>query len=224
MNSNLVNDKPKNFRYLCLEFKGLEYQNLILKNILMEGLININEKFETVTIKNLINLISTEKYSEISSLEKYEFPHKNEIDHWHLTTYFKKKNQNTNYSKSFEEFKYNKEINVKVKALIIIPDKICLLYCVPECFIENAYGHITLLTKEVQPVYSNYVLEALFENDDYFKTFYQNFLINSDKNSSENNNRVQKINLNSNMFENEECYFFNYEDNKYNLIGNMKYK
>ena len=135
----------------------------------------------------------------------------------------KKKNQNVFNSKSLEEFKYNKEINVKVKALIIIPDKICLLYCKPECFIENTYGHITLFTKNVQPIFSNYVLEALFENEDYLKIFYENFLINSDKNSIENNNCLQKINLNSIICENEECYFFKYDDNKYNLIGNMKY-
>lgn len=231
MNSinNILGQK---FSYLSIDFEGVEYQEQILKQITLNALKEIDKKFnlkEESSTKELIDLLENNKINEIESELGFKFPHKNKSDHWHLTTFFKSK-QRTELSeeakKAVLEFEKNKIVAVKVLSFIYIPDKILILLCKPDCAFQNKYAHITLLIKNVSPVFSNVVLETVLESDEYFKKDYEGIisqLTSEDVSTDENSENVKHCLLNNLDFNKEECYMYVFEKQKIILNGKMKF-
>ena len=231
MNSinNILGQK---FSYLSIDFEGLDFQEQILKQITLEALKNIHEKFnlKESNTKEIIDLIENDKINDIELELGFKFPHKNKSDHWHLTTFFKSK-QRTELSeesrKALMEFEKNKIIPVRVLSFIYIPDKILILLCNPDCSVQNKYAHITLLVKNVNPYFSNVVLENIFENEDYLKKDYEAMISSLSKDDmdviDENSNYAKHCVLNNLDYIEEDCYVYFFDKKKFTLNGKMKY-
>lgn len=222
----------KKFNYISLDFIGEESQELILKKMALEGLSYIKNNFNNIssTTDKLIEYLSEEKYKMISTELNFTFPHQNQIDHWHMTLFFKKKgiyydNLAEDQKKIIQEFEKDKYIKTKIISLVYIPDKILTLFCQPECSVNNKFPHITLLVKNEKPFLSNILLQELFENEEYLKQEYENH--NKDSNEEEKKNSlinpVKYFKLNTFDINNQDCYYYKFEQNKYELIGKMNY-
>lgn len=230
MNSinNILGQK---FSYLSIDFEGLEFQEQILKQITLNALKEIDTKIklDTPNTKELINLLENDKINEIESELGFKFPHKNKSDHWHLTTFFKSRQRNElseESKKALMEFEKNKIVSVQVLSLIYIPDKILILHCKPDCSFQNKYAHVTLLIKNVNPAFSNIVLETIFENDEYFKKDYDAITskISSDGlETDENSENVKHCVLNNLDFNEEDCFMYIFNKEKHVLNGKMKF-
>lgn len=231
MNS-ITNILGQKFSYLSIDFEGLDIQEQILKQITLEALKNINE---TQNIKDsktneLIDLLENNKINKIETELGFKFPHKNKCDHWHLTTFFKSK-QKTELSeeskKALTEFEKNKLISVKVLSFVYIPDKILILLCKPDCSVQNKFAHVTLLIKNVNPYFSNVVLENIFENESYLKKDYQQVISNLSSDDVDltygNDKNVKHCVLDNLDFSEEDCYVYFFEKDKFTLNGKMKY-
>jgi len=232
MNSinNILGQK---FNYLSIDFEGSEFQEIMLKQITFEALRGISEKYnlpEDSNTKELIDLIANDQINKIEQELEFKFPHQNKSDHWHLTVFFKSK-QRTELSEEAKKaligFEKNKIISVKILTFIYIPNKILTLFCKPDCSIQNKYAHVTLLVKNVNPYFSNVVLDTLFENEIYYKKEYEeitNNLINQNKNSDVNSNYVKHCVLDNDLgFNGEDCYLYFFDKDKITLDGKMRY-
>jgi len=238
MNSvnNILGQK---FNYLSIDFEGKDFQEQILNKIALEALKNIDENLDLkentrTQTKELIDLIENNKLNEIETELGYKFPHKNKSDHWHLTTFFKQKKRTAELlseqeNKTLTEFEKNKIIPVKVLSFIYIPNKILILFCMPECSYQNKYAHITLLVKNVNPYFSNVVLENVYDNQDYFKKDYD-AIISSSRGEDEKLvldscccNYSKHCVLDNLDFNEEDCYMYVFDKEKFILNGKMKY-
>ncbi len=230
--NNILSQK---FNYLSIDFHGYELQELILRKITLEALIEINSNFnfqDDSEINNLINFISNETINKIESILGFKFPHNNEKDHWHLTTFFKKKTEiSKSANNALRDFEKEKIASVDIISLIYIPNKILTLLCKPNCNVENKFPHITLLVKNVSPVLSNLLLETLFINENYLKKDYENIKKEYEESNSEVNNSVignennntKHLVLDNLDFNQEDCYFHKFDKGKYTLEGKMKF-
>lgn len=231
MNSinNILGQK---FSYLSIDFEGLEMQDLLLKQITLEALNKINEKFnlpEESRTKDILNLLENNKINEIETELGFKFPHKNKSDHWHLTTFFKSKQRSElseDAKKALLDFEKNKIISVNVLAFIYIPNKLMTLLCRPTCAIQNKYPHITLLVKNVNPYFSNIVLETIFDNDEYMKKDYEEVFNNLKSEEVSNDITIENIKhcLIDNLdFNEEDCYVYFFDKEKFKIEGKMKF-
>jgi len=221
--SNIINEK---FNYLSIDFQGKEVQEIILNKITLEALKKINNTFNLKgTTQELIDLLTENNIEKIQTDLGYKFPHKNEKDHWHLTVYFKNKKSpflSQEAINILEGFQKNQIVSVNILALIYIPDKILTFFCKPDCMISNKYGHITILIKDVNAVFSNVVLETIFENDQYFKKDYDHMISLENNDCSNNIEFIKHCVINNFELNEEDCFICKFDRDLYKLEGKMK--
>ncbi len=73
------------------------------------------------------------------------------VDDYHVTTYYIGKDQEKTDHKLFQNHVDGVEVEVKILALVIVPNKIITAICFPDYEIANKCPHVTLMTNEWKP-------------------------------------------------------------------------
>ena len=78
----------------------------------------------------------------------------------------------------YEYHQEGKQVDVEIRAVVYIPDKIVVGICFPECEIDNEFPHLTMMVSSgFKPVDSNTVIKATCGKK---KVFEQAYLAASD--------------------------------------------
>ena len=144
--------------------------------------------------KDVLKLLNTSltKISE-SNKENTELP--NYINHFNDLSFPKNSNWrfpndlhitclfNKGYVRNidaYRKFENNLKLDVVIKGLIFIPDKIVtLIVYLEEVHVQNKFPHVTALIKDYKPVDSNLVCELLFQEGGVLEKEYKK-IIDSD--------------------------------------------
>ena len=75
--------------------------------------------------------------------------------------------------KIYKYYQEDKSVDVEIRAVVYVPEKILTGICFPKAEVDNKRPHLTLMTGgQYKPVNSNTILEATCADEDLFKNEY----------------------------------------------------
>ena len=78
---------------------------------------------------------------------------------YHCTTLFVGGNRQKMQKREMEFHQEGRDVQVEIRAIIYVPDKLVAGICFPDCEIENEFPHVTLMVSQGwAPVLSNAVI------------------------------------------------------------------
>ena len=92
---------------------------------------------------------------------------------FHITTLYLGQDKSKQQDPIFKNFEEGKHVEVEIRALVYIPDKIMTAVCFPKCEIENKYPHITLVLGKWKARQSNDALEGTAGKGKVFHDLYE---------------------------------------------------
>jgi ABC-type spermidine/putrescine transport system permease subunit II len=82
------------------------------------------------------------------------------VDDYHVTVLYIGKDEEKLEKQIYKEFEEGVSISVQILALVIVPGKIITAICFPDHTTENKIPHVTLMTNNCAPAFSNQVLQS----------------------------------------------------------------
>lgn len=91
----------------------------------------------------------------------------------HMTVYFMGRKEEYVDEDLFRNFEEDEIVEIKIVAFVYVPQKLITAVCFPDHPTANKCPHVTLLTNELAPKFSNNLLEQTCLRNGNFKSNYE---------------------------------------------------
>lgn len=187
--NNRLEQKVNTFTlYLGLHIKESQEK---IHELITKGLIGIIELYPNIEdAQLLIKLIENNIFTNEECYNKpWRYPKEKKI--WHVTTLFKRGKQFTKSHPAFMTFEKGKLINIEIRGIVYIPERIITSLVFTETPVENEFPHMTTLLGTYSAKNSNDVCKELFSKDKPMEKEYKKML----KNELNDDSFVQKLEI-----------------------------
>jgi hypothetical protein len=194
-------DLPKNILYL-----GLEITECIdtITNLIVSSLKEITYEYEISDASKLIKLFE-ENIFECSENYKNPWKYPKESKIWHVTTLFKSGKSFIKSHPAYLYFQENKDVQLEIRGLVYIPNKIITSIIYTESPIQNEFPHMTTLLAGYSAKNSNDVCKELFSEGKELRKSYLK-LMKEDYQEEGRENEIKRIQVK--ILGKEETVFF----------------